>query len=87
VLDPVAVRSALAPVQKVEARIPFTIAVDDRKLTCDFAPKAVRKAFAVITEHGAENMAVFLQGKLGKGDVILEAGLVAAPKVRQKEAA
>ena len=33
VLDPTAVRDALAPVQTTAARIPFTIAVEGRKLT------------------------------------------------------
>jgi hypothetical protein len=88
VLDPVAVLAAITHLQKIDARIPFTVDVDGRKLTCDFAPKAVRRCFVMIKEHGAEGVAVLIQGKLGKGDVVLEAGLTAQPKREaRKEAA
>jgi hypothetical protein len=54
---------------------------DGRIVSADIAAKAVRKAQAVITEHGTDGVAALLQGKLGKGDVLLEAGLVAQVKV------
>jgi hypothetical protein len=85
-LDPAAVMAAIKPLQKVEARLPFSIDADGRTLCCDFAPKAVRKAFSIIREHGEQNVSVIIQGKLGKDDVVLEAGLVAAPKLRQEAA-
>jgi hypothetical protein len=53
---------------------------DGRMVTADVAAKAVRKAQAVIAQHSAAGVAAFLQGKLGNGDVLLEAGLVAQPK-------
>ena len=54
---------------------------DGRTVTADVAAKAVRKAQAVIAEHGVAGIAALLQGKLGQGDVLLEAGLIAQPKV------
>jgi hypothetical protein len=79
-LDAAAVLATLRPLQRNEARIMFEIEVDGRRLRCDFAPKAVRKAFGIIAEHGAENVAVIVQGKLGRDDTIAEAGLVAQVK-------
>jgi hypothetical protein len=62
-------------------RVQLNIRVaDGRTVAADIAAKAVRKAQAVIAEHGAAGVATFLQGKLGLGDVLLEAGLVAQPK-------
>jgi hypothetical protein len=49
-------------------------------LRCDFAPKAIRKAFNAITEHGADGVSALVQGKLARGDVIAEAGLVVQPR-------
>jgi hypothetical protein len=86
VLDAAQVRAAIRPVQDVAARIPFSINVDGRRLTADFAPKAVRKCFAMIEEHGAEGCAVLIQGKLMPGDTIAEAGLVAQPKRKTEPA-
>jgi hypothetical protein len=86
VLDAVQVRTALAPLQKIEARIPLAIEVDGRTLTMDFAPKGIRRCFNAIVEHGVDGVAVILQGRLGRSgsqDVVLEAGLVAQPKTRQ----
>jgi hypothetical protein len=87
VLDPNAVLTAIKPLQRIEARIPFRIAVDDRMLSCDFAPKAVRKAFNMIEEHGTDAVTVLIQGRLGSGDLVLEAGLVVQLKARKLEAA
>jgi len=69
-------------------RVQLNIRVaDGRTVTADIAAKAVRKARAVIAEHGAAGVAVLLQGKLGNGDVLLEAGLVAQPKAPKPQAA
>jgi hypothetical protein len=54
---------------------------DGRTVVADIAAKAVRKAQAAIAEHGTDGVATLLQGKLGRGDVLLEAGLVAQVKV------
>jgi hypothetical protein len=90
VLDPVAVRDALAPLQTATERIQLAIAVDGRTVRCDLAPKAVRRCFNAIETYGAEAVAVILQGKLqhdGKGDVLSEAGLLAQPKAAREPAA
>jgi hypothetical protein len=69
-------------------RVQLNIRVaDGRTVTADIAAKAVRKALAVIAEHGTAGVAVLLQGKLGQGDVLLEAGLVAQPKAPKPAAA
>jgi hypothetical protein len=53
-------------------------------LTADVAAKAVRKAKAVIAEHGIDNVTALLQGKLA-GLAIAEAGLVVNAKVPKIE--
>ncbi len=53
---------------------------DGRTVTAEVVAKAVRKAKAVIAEHGTAGVAALLQGKLSQGDVLAEAGLVAQPK-------
>jgi hypothetical protein len=60
---------------------------DGRTVTAEVAAKAVRKAQAAIAEHGVAGVAAFVQGKLGNGDVLLEAGLVAQPKVPRPQPA
>ena len=78
-LDPAELES-LALVDGIP-RVQLTIHVaDGRTVTADIAAKAVRKARAVIAEYGAAGVAALLQGKLGPGDVLLEAGLVAQPR-------
>jgi len=78
VLDPVVfgkielLRGASAP--------PFVIDVGDRKVRAQISAKSLRKALALIAEHGADKVAVIVQGKLETGDVIAEAGLVAQVK-------
>ena len=62
-------------------------AADGRTVTADIAAKAVRKAQVVIAEHGTDGVAALLQGKLGMGDVLLEAGLVCQVKLRPQTAA
>jgi hypothetical protein len=79
-LDPAELAS-LALVDGIP-RVQLNVRVaDGRAVTAGVAAKAVRKAQAVIAEYGAAGVAALLQGKLGKGDVLLEAGLVAQPKV------
>ena len=84
-LDPAEIES-LALVEG-RSRVELNIrTADGRIVSADIAAKAVRKAQAVIAEHGTDGVAALLQGKLGKGDVLLEAGLVAQPKVRPQTA-
>jgi hypothetical protein len=59
---------------------PFVIDVGDRKVSAQISAKSLKKALALIAEHGADKLAVILQGKLEEGDVIAEAGLVAQVK-------
>src|SRR4051794_41813956 len=56
-------------------RVELRIEVDGRTVTTDIAAKSARKALAAIREHGPDGVMAILQGKLGKGDVLLEAGL------------
>ena len=65
VLDAAEVEAALLPFATVNARIPMMVAADGRKLKTDFAPRAVRRLLTTIEEHGPENVAVLIQGKLG----------------------
>jgi len=77
-------------------RIPMTIRAvgeisDSRcatvfRLRATFAPKGIRKALAVLQEHGPEGVFVYIQGRLGsQGDEILDAGLIAQPKQPKPE--
>src|SRR3954468_4264878 len=62
-------------------RVELRIEVDGRLVVTDIAAKSARKALAGIREHGPDGVMAILQGKLGQGDVLLEAGLVGQPKV------
>jgi hypothetical protein len=55
----------------------FRITVGERRVTGQINAKGLRKATALIAEHGIERVAVALQGRLEEGDVITECGLVA----------
>src|SRR3954462_14105665 len=65
-------------------RVELRIEVDGRMVTTDIAAKSARKALAAIREHGPDGVMAILQGKLGKGDVLLEAGLAVQPKVQKQ---
>ena len=56
------------------------IIIDGRTVKGDLNPKSVRKAIATIREHGAEAVAVVLQGNLAPGDVLDQAGISAQLK-------
>jgi hypothetical protein len=62
--------------------VTLQVAVEGRKFTADIAAKSLRKCQATLAEHGVENVATIIQGKLGPGDRIVEAGLVAQVKVK-----
>jgi hypothetical protein len=66
-------------------RIAIKIEVAGRVLQVSLAAKSVRRAAATIGEHGAENCACVLQGKL-VGNAIEEAGLSCMPKTVKAEA-
>jgi hypothetical protein len=78
ILDPaevVVMRPGGAP------RVALMINVAGRKVSADIAAKSLRKAQTTIGEAGVDGVVVIVQGKLGPGDVMLEAGLVAQVKV------
>ena len=53
-------------------------------MSVDLNAKSVRKAIAAIREHGSDNVAAIIQGRLA-GDSITAAGLVAQAKVKPAE--
>jgi hypothetical protein len=68
-------------------RVPIQIQVAGRTLTATLNPKTTRKALAALAAQQPEDVAVILQGKLGPGDVIEEAGLIAQPRTKPAPAA
>jgi hypothetical protein len=68
------------------ARTLVRIDVGGRHVAVDLSTKSVRKAKAAISEHGPDNVAAVLQGKLGVGDVLSECGLLVQPKAPPKPA-
>jgi len=82
VLDPAEVARLEAPDGK--PRVAIAIRLPDRRVSVDLSAKSVRKAIAVIREHGSDNVAAIIQGKLA-GDFVTEAGLVAQAKVKVSE--
>jgi len=80
VLDPAAVEQTLRPLAIADRRVPIAVDVEGRRLTAEFAPKAVRKVLSVLAEHGADGVAVLIQGRLMADNSIADAGLVAQPK-------
>jgi hypothetical protein len=82
VLDPAEVALLEAPDGK--PRVAIAIRLPDRRVSVDLSAKSVRKAIVAIREHGSDNVAAIIQGKLA-GDTIIEAGLVAQAKVKPPE--
>jgi hypothetical protein len=78
VLDPAAVQAFRLPPGDIRTTI--SINVGGRVVTADLASKSIRKCTAAITEHGADGVAVVLQGKLRHDNSLDEAGLVAQVK-------
>jgi hypothetical protein len=62
------------------SRVKILVNIENRKVTGELNPKSLRKAIATVREHGAERVAVVLQGALGPGDVLQEAGISAQVK-------
>jgi len=59
---------------------------DGMKATAKLNPKSYRKALATVTELGAENVAVIVQGQMTRSGVIESAGIVAQPRKPKGEA-
>jgi len=79
VLDPAAV--LLLAVPEGQSKITVRIAVGGRTVTADLNAKSLRRCIGAIKEAGADGVAVVLQGRLDPGDVLVEAGIVAQPKL------
>jgi hypothetical protein len=71
------------PPDNAPARTQVIVAIGDHTVLADLATRSVRKAIKTLAEHGEENVALLIQGVLGRrpsGDVIEECGLVAQIK-------
>ena len=76
------------PVPDGKPRIVLTIRLPDGTVTADLNAKSVRRAIAMVREHGPEAVAAIVQGRLS-GSQIAEAGLSVqqkGPKPAQAEA-
>lgn len=75
------------PVPNGQPRVILKVQLPDRVLSADIAAKSLRKVQTTVRELGADNVVIVLQGSLGAGDAIAEAGLSAQPKVKKEPAA
>ena len=64
----------------------LTIRLPNGTVTADLAAKSVRRAIAMVREHGPEAVAAIVQGRLS-GSQIAEAGLSVQPKGQKAEQA
>jgi hypothetical protein len=71
---------AMLKVQDGQRRTTLRIKVAGRNVSVDIATKSLRKAIATIAEAGADQCVAIVQGKLERGDMVSEAGLVVQPK-------
>jgi hypothetical protein len=62
------------------SRTDISVTVGGRTVTADIATKSVRKVVKALADHGADNVAVILQGVLTVGNRVEEAGLVGQVK-------
>jgi hypothetical protein len=81
------VTMTLDPAQLAEVTVPngagpqqLRITVGARRVSGQVSAKSLRRAAAMIAEHGVEKIAVLVQGRLEEGDIITGAGLVAQVK-------
>lgn len=82
--------AAFATMQLSDSAMPrseLTVNVNGRQFRADIATKSLRRVLASIAEHGADGVVVLIQGVLGTGDTISEAGLTAQPKAPAKATA
>ena len=77
------------PVPEGKPRVALTIRLPHGTVIADLAAKSVRRAIAMVREHGPDAVAAIVQGRL-VGSEITEAGVMVqpkAPKVEKAEAA
>ena len=67
------------PVPDGKPRVELTIRLPQGSVTADLSAKSVRRAIAMVREHGPEAVAAIVQGRLS-GSQIAEAGLSVQPK-------
>jgi hypothetical protein len=75
------------PPDNAPPRTTLVVDVGGRTITADLATKSVRKAVKTLQEHGAENVALILQGELNAQDQVESAGVVAQVKAKAQETA
>jgi hypothetical protein len=68
-------------------RVKLDIHYGEQRLSADIAAKSVRKAVAQLEVAGPDGANVIIQGRLGYGGKIDEAGLVVQPRTPRPEAA
>ena len=78
VLDPTAFVGLHVPEGRPRHVLPIDVA--GRVIKADLSCKSIRKAVTVIGQHGADGVALLVQGQLEVGDKISSAGLSAMPK-------
>lgn len=62
------------------ARTTLRLRTPERTLEVELASTSIRKAQAMITEHGPDACYEMIQGRLGASDRIVDAGLVVQPR-------
>jgi hypothetical protein len=72
------------PVIDGQPRVQLQIAYNGHVLQADLAAKSVRQAQATIPEAGVDYVFTGLQGKLGRGFEVAEAGIIAQLKAPPK---
>ena len=75
------------PAPEGKPRLTLRVRLPDRTVTADIAAKSLRRAQTAIREAGGDNIVLLLQGRLGAGDVLTEAGLLALPKAAKPKQA
>jgi hypothetical protein len=68
------------------AQVPFVIAVAGRHIKGRLNAKTLRRALGVVTASGGEDVAVIIQGRLGPGEQLEDAGIAAQPRARSNDA-
>jgi hypothetical protein len=69
-----------------QPRAKIRIAIGDAVFTAEVAAKSLRRAVAIIGEHGPDGVALLLQGRL-EGAEIMECGIVANVRAAKQVAA
>lgn len=75
----------LPPLPEGEQAVLFLATPDKLLVKARLNPKSYCRALAAIAQHGAENVAVLVQGQMSKADAIESAGISAVLK-KPKEA-